>query len=66
MMPPLIPVVMPVILIWIVTVLVISTRVVDILVVAIGGIAIGVVDIRIGINILRLIPLRAGWNGAPH
>jgi hypothetical protein len=75
-MPPLIPVVMPVILVWIVARRVVATRVVArrvvatrvvaIRVIAIGVIAIGVVDIWIGINISHLIPLRVGWNDAPH
>jgi len=53
--------VMPVILVWIVAILVVATRGE-----AIGVIAIGVVDIRIGINISHLIPLSVGWNDTPH
>jgi hypothetical protein len=65
-MPPLIPVVMPVMLIWIVAILVVVTRVIAIGVIAIGVIAIGVIAIRIGINISHLIPLRVGWNDTHH
>jgi len=70
-MPSLIPVVMPVIFVWIVAILVVATRIVTTRIVAtriiaIGVIAIGVVDIRVGIHVLPLIPLRVGWNGAPH
>jgi hypothetical protein len=60
-MPPLIPMVMPVILVWIVDIRVVATRVV-----AVGVIAIGVVDIRIGINISHLIPLSVGWDDTTH
>jgi len=66
-MPPLIPVVMPVIIVWIVANRVIATRVVAIgIIIAIRVIAIGLVAIWIGINISHLIPLRVGWNGIRH
>ena len=66
-MPSVIPVVMPVILIWIVdtwvrAVRVITNRIIATRVIAIGIIAVWVA-IWIGINISHLIPLRVGWNG---
>jgi hypothetical protein len=70
-MPSLIPVVMPVIFVWIIAIRIIATRIIATRIiatwiVAIGVIAIWVVDIRVRIHVLPLIPLRVGWNGAPH
>lgn len=67
-MPSVIPVVMPVILVWIVdtwvsAVWIITNSIVATRVVVIGVVAIRVVVIWIGINISHLIPLRVGWNG---
>jgi hypothetical protein len=66
-MPSLIPVVMPVILVWIIdtvrAVWIITNPIVATRVIVIGVVAIRIVAIWIGINISYLIPLRVGWNG---
>jgi membrane protein CcdC involved in cytochrome C biogenesis len=70
-MSSVIPVVMPVILVWIVDTWVRAIRIITNRVVATRVIAIGIIAIRvtirvaiwIGINISHLIPLRVGWNG---
>ena len=62
----MIPMMMPVILVWIVDTRVRAVRVIINRVVATRVIAIRIIAIRvaiwIGINISHLIPLRVGWN----